>query len=329
MKNLVLRLLLLFIAWASLFFYAFPWYAYNIDMPFSGKDYKLGLDLQGGIELDYKIDLEEVKNEPDYNKQKEKSIIEGLKSIVDKRVETLNINDSVITSASYGWEQHIIVQIPMKWNDSFENKENIEKAKEAIGRVVKIVFKEKRDKITQEDLDFRNKIASDLLSEAKSSDYNFFVTANKFRDNYEKVEVWTVSSLAELNINDSSLLENNWLIDNLIAWTNSAWDKWNYILEITTENWVKKINYAFVSSTPSDWMSAKDSKGRILNDKYFVKSSVQFDQAFKPMVELTFNNEGWDIFWELTSRLVGKQIAIFVGWEMLTAPNVNEPILSW
>jgi hypothetical protein len=27
-------------------YYAFPWSAYNIDVPFSGKDYRLGLDLQ-------------------------------------------------------------------------------------------------------------------------------------------------------------------------------------------------------------------------------------------------------------------------------------------
>ena len=29
------------------------------------------------------------------------------------------------------------------------------------------------------------------------------------------------------------------------------------------------INYAFVASEPSDWIDAKDSTGRILNDKYF------------------------------------------------------------
>jgi len=38
-------------------------------------------------------------------------------------------------------------------------------------------------------------------------------------------------------------------------------------------------------------VAAKDSKGRILNDQYFVKSSVQYNEAFQPMVELTFNSE--------------------------------------
>jgi hypothetical protein len=38
-------------------------------------------------------------------------------------------------------------------------------------------------------------------------------------------------------------------------------------------------------------MAATDSQGRVLNDKYFVKSSVQFNEAFTPMIELTFNAE--------------------------------------
>lgn len=328
MKNLVFRLFLLLLAWASLFFYAFPWNAYNIDVPFSWKDYKLGLDLQWGIELDYKIDLDEVKQEDDYNKEKEKSIIEWLKSIIDKRVETLNINDSVITSASYGWEQHIIVQIPMKWNNSLENKENIERAKEAIGRVVKIIFKERRTTISQEDLDQRENIAIDLLTELEDSNYNFFVTANKYRDNYEKVEVWTVNNLMDLNIEDTNLMDYEGLITKLIPWVLEN-EEWNYVLEIYAIDGVKTINYAFISSNPSDWIPAVDNEWRVLDDKYFVKSSVQFDQAFKPMIELTFNDDWAEIFGELTTRLIGQQIAIFVWWEMLTAPTVQQAILTW
>ena len=48
----------------------------------------------------------------------------------------------MIISASYAGEKHIIVQIPLKWNNTLENKENIKKAKAAIGKVVKIEFRE-------------------------------------------------------------------------------------------------------------------------------------------------------------------------------------------
>ncbi len=41
------------------FAYIFPWNSYGIAMPFStDSSYKLGLDLHGGVELDYKVDFE-------------------------------------------------------------------------------------------------------------------------------------------------------------------------------------------------------------------------------------------------------------------------------
>jgi preprotein translocase subunit SecD len=62
--------------------------------------------------------------------------------------------------------------------------------------------------------------------------------------------------------------------------------------------------YMFISAEPSIWIPAQDMQGRILNDKYFVNSSVQYSEAFQPMIELTFNSDGAEIFGELTRRLV-------------------------
>ncbi len=328
MKKLVFRLFLIAIWGFVLFMYAFPWSSYGISIPYTWKNYKLGLDLQWWIELDYKVDLEDARKQKDFNRKKQREIIEWLKSIIEKRIQTLNINDSQINDASYGWEEHIIVQIPLKWNSSFSNKQNIERAKKAIGRVVKIVFKERRKEVTQKDLDFRKKIQKDALAELESSKYNFFVTANKYRDSYERVKVWTVNSLKELSLTWITIDWKKWLIDKLIPWKMQGLWKGKFILDIGSIDWNPIIHYIFISDTPSDWVPAKDSKWRILNDKYFVKSSVQFNKAFEPMVELTFNTEWAKIFWELTKRLVWKQMAIFVWGQLLTAPRINEPILS-
>lgn len=314
MKNLLFRLLFILITGGLLFVYIFPWANYGIQMPFTGKDYRLGLDLQGGIELDYKVDLSEASQEEGYNNARENEIVEGLKSIIDKRVETLKINDSVITTATYAGEKHIIVQIPLKGNSSFENNENIQRAKEAIWKVVKIEFKEIRNEVTQEDIEQRYKIATDVVEELETSEYKFSLTAEKFQNNYENVEIWESWNIWDL-----------YKVDEL---------KSKEILE--TENGYLVLSelkgavyeYIFVSKEPSIWKSAADSQGRILNDKYFVTSSVQYDQNFNAMVELVFNTEGAKIFGELTTRLSGQQIAIFVWGELLTAPNVNQPILT-
>ena len=237
MKKLILQLLCTFIAWLLILSLALPWNHLWINFPISGQEYKLWLDLSWWIELDYKVDLTEAKQEEWYDASRKKSIIEGLKSIIDKRIESLNINDSIITDASYGWEEHIIVQIPLKGNTSLENSENIQKAKAAIGKVVTIAFKELKDLSA----------LSDEQREALGDDI---------------------------------------------------------------------------------WIEAEDSQGRVLDDRYFVNSSLQYNEAFNPMVELTFNTQWAEIFGELTKRLVGQPLAIFVWWELLTAPNINEPILS-
>ena len=85
-------------------------------------------------------------------------------------------------------------------------------------------------------------------------------------------------------------------------------------------------SFIFVDQRPSQWQAAKTADGRVLNDKYLVNSSVGFTQVGQPQIELLFNDEGKKIFGELTKRLIGKQIAIFVGGENLTAPTVQSVI---
>lgn len=291
-----------------------------MKVPFSWWDYRLWLDLQWWIELDYKVDLEELNKSWEIDKNKEKEIIEWLKSIIDRRIEALKINDSEINDASYAWERHIIVQIPLKWNDSLENSENIEKAKEAIWKVVKIQFKERKSTFSQEDFDAREQIAVWALSEIISWE-KFSVVWSKLSLNYENIILWEVVSLDEIFKSETEIKSNQ--INNVKL---ISWDEWFVIIEKNKDD---KIDYIFVSKIPSEWTAAIDSKWRVLDDKYFVKSSVQFNDAARPEIELVFNTEGADVFADLTKRLVWQQIAIFVWWEMLTAPVVNTTIYGW
>ncbi|MBW7954836.1 protein translocase subunit SecD [Candidatus Gracilibacteria bacterium] len=344
MEKLIYKLAFVIILFIATIYYAVPWNVYNINMPFSGNNYRLGLDLQGGVELDYKIDLSQVQNEEGYNLQKEKSIIEGLKSIVDKRIESLKINDSVITTASYGNEKHIIVQIPLKGNNKQENEANIKRAKDAIGKVMKIEFKEQRNEVTQKDLEERKILADNFLKEAKTSEYNFGVNSTIFKDNNENINIGTLTgttnSLKPYFTLDTTNLKTG-IYSEVLTGTGlssigisngeltTTQDKGYWIIDVKSNSGgLIDFNYAFVSGQPSEWMPAKDSKGRVLNEKNFISSAVQYNQAFQPMIELTFNDEGAEVFGELTKRLKGSPIAIFVGGDLLTSPTVNDTILT-
>ena len=346
MKNIWGRIVAIIIVLLLSVFYVIPWEKVGLNIPVSTWEYKLWLDLQWWVELDYTVDLEEAKQDPEYSRQVEDDIVEGLKRIIDKRVEALNINDSVITSASYGSEKHIVVQIPLKGKTREENDANIERAKEAIGKVVKIEFREERLTTSDEDLAARKELADTALTEISNSTYDFFVSANRIRDNNDKVEVGTLTGSIEDLENYFTLPDYNveWLVNQVLTGTGqdvfqfdgtniipTTGDSWYYVVENISDATTDELafNYVFVSDTPSDWIPAIDTEGRVLNDKYFVKSSVQYNEAGAPLIELAFNDEWADIFWELTSRLVGNPIAIFVGWELLTSPNVNEPITGW
>lgn len=330
MKSLIFKLFLTALGGAFIMVFAMPWSYFNLEVPFSGPDYKLGLDLQWGIELDYKVDLSEVKLEEDYDAERENSIIEGLKSIIDKRIETLNINDSVITSASYAGEEHIIVQIPLKGNDALQDSDNIEKAKEAIGRVVTIEFKEIIDDITEEDMAGRKILAQKLFDDISSDVENFSIESQKIQANTENVDSGVLEDLlTEFSYPTASgsldiAVDENGFAQELLDVRDSS-GRWGHLIYREGE---AGFEYIFVDAEPSLWTPAQDSSGRVLDDRYFVNSSVQQNESFRYMVELTFNEEGAEIFWDLTKRLVWEPMAIFVGGELLTAPTINEPILA-
>jgi preprotein translocase subunit SecD len=64
-----------------------------------------------------------------------------------------------------------------------------------------------------------------------------------------------------------------------------------------------------------------------LTGKYLEKAEVDFDPTtYKPLVLLRFNEEGSDIFEELTSENTGKPLAIFIDDVLMSSPMVQEKI---
>ena len=71
--------------------------------------------------------------------------------------------------------------------------------------------------------------------------------------------------------------------------------------------------------------SYTDLTGKLLKD-----ASVGFDGkvGIEPVVNFEFNNEGGEKFYQLTSRYQGRQLAIVIDNEVISAPSVNSPIRS-
>lgn len=360
--KLTYRLLLIVALALVSVLYIFPWDKYGVELPTWVKPYKLGLDLHGGVELDYNIDLTAVRSKTG-GQINEASIIDSLKGIIDKRVRSLGLEEPTIQTAQYGpGESHLIVQIPVReyGNISDEEKrvknaEDIARAKDTIGKVVQLEFREAKNETTEADKKVRRDIAEKALTESKTTP--FATVGVKYRDQYENVAY----------ISTSGALMREAKFDNVDAITKFPYTSpVTYIpgeetisadaegkpvttkgvggysivyLESMNEVEVppvgtgaatKKKEYVYsliyIDERPSFWTAAKTADGKILNDKYLTRAGMAFTQAGVPQVELVFNDEGKRIFGELTKRLIGKQIAIFVGGELLTAPTVQTVI---
>ena len=68
-------------------------------------------------------------------------------------------------------------------------------------------------------------------------------------------------------------------------------------------------------------------KSTVLNGKYLKKAELSFDQTtYKPLILIQFNDEGSELFKEITAKNIGKQLAIYIDNVPISAPVVQDEI---
>ncbi len=229
-----------------------------------------------------------------------------------------------------------------------KNAEYISKAKETIGKVVRLEFKEMKSSITDADRAERKALAETAAKEALEAK-DFSIVGKKYRDGYENVEYRTgsgtleqlpkefafegIESLSEPKTTGAfaSQKSGGLTMDEGGKIVSTDGDKGFSVVQIrgvvgTGTGKTYEYEGVFVDERPSIWTLAKTLDGRALDERYLIRASVSFNQGFQPQVELLFNDEGAKIFGELTKRLVGQQLAIFVGGQLLTDPVVQTTI---
>lgn len=85
------------------------------------------------------------------------------------------------------------------------------------------------------------------------------------------------------------------------------------------------IELVFVQDRET-WKTAQTSKWDILNGAYFKFANTSQSQLWLPVVVINFDDKWKEIFCDITSENISKQMAIFIGWEMLTSPTIQSKI---
>lgn len=119
----------------------------------------LGLDLQGGTQLDYPIDLTDARarnsDDDTTNDVDIEALLEGVKDVIEKRVNSLGVSEASIYLSAAGEEQHIVVELP--------GVKDIAEAKEKVGKVVQLEFKTEKAEPTPAEIQAIEKQANDFL----------------------------------------------------------------------------------------------------------------------------------------------------------------------
>ncbi len=72
--------------------------------------------------------------------------------------------------------------------------------------------------------------------------------------------------------------------------------------------------------------NAKSDKWEILNGANFKYASVSTSQLWQPVVVISFDSKWSEIFCNITENNIGKEMAIFIWWEMITSPVIQARI---
>lgn len=95
------------------------------------------------------------------------------------------------------------------------------------------------------------------------------------------------------------------------------------------------LEFRETAEIPAEENAEENKEGRTayvptgLSGRYLIKAeAVRGESLNQPQIALTFNAEGAKMFEEITGRNVGKQLAIFIDNEPISAPRVNEKIIG-
>ena len=145
---------------------------------------KLGLDLQGGTQLDYRIDLRSAnarnEDDDDSNDVRIHDVIEGVRTTIERRVNGLGVSEPQIYLSNVAGEDHIIVELA--------GIKNIEEAKAVVGKTIQLEFKEQKTEMDPEEVDKIKAEANEILAKAKASGADFTEVGKASQTGDNKIE---------------------------------------------------------------------------------------------------------------------------------------------
>ncbi|MEI6650365.1 MAG: protein translocase subunit SecD [Candidatus Moraniibacteriota bacterium] len=288
----------------------------------------LGLDLQGGIHLEYAADTSQVPV------GKKAEALQAALSVVERRVNAFGVGESVIQLSKSGSEDRIIVELP--------GVKDIEEAKKMLKETPFLEFRESNEaeisgQIAQQN-DASKKQAQDVLARALSGEDFAKLASTYSQDPGSKDKGGDLDFVKKgmfVPEFDAVIFKDDFKAGTVYPELVESQFGWHIIKKIETrgEGDTLEVHTAHILFPKESIDMVPDAykyKTTGLSGKNLKSAAVDYQgQGFgKPQVAIQFDDEGAKLFADITKRNVGKPLAIFLDGTVVSAPTVQNAILD-
>ncbi len=330
-----------------------PWLSEKL----SALKINLGLDLQGGIHLEYAIDLSNIHdgNGNGATADEEASALDAVQAVVERRVNAFGVGEPIVQRIIAGNEQRIVVELP--------GLRDIDAAKNVIKETPFLDFREdiSNDPTTVAFLEKVNAkaktTAKDLLARALAGEDFAELAHTQSDDTFSAQRGGDLGFVQEgvlpPALNDAAFSDSfaDGAVYPQLIETDSGW----HILKKEGERTVERPK---TDPLTGDVLDGEKEKVREVHVRHILiakKTIADFpERAWKPTqltgaqlesadynpgrasrggiaepsVLLNFNSEGTKMFADITKGHIGERFAIFVDNELVSAPVIQAEITN-
>lgn len=313
-------------------------FGWDVGQYFKGFKVKLGLDLQGGAHLVYRADMSRIPKD-----NIDDSLI-GVRDTIERRINAYGVAEPQIYTNKSGDEYRVVVDLA--------GVQDVRKAIDMIGETPILDFREQK---SEEEL--KQELALSPEEKQKAIEANKKAEEKAKEVLQKAVAGEDFATLAKNNSEDpmtaskggdlgsfkkgEMVPEFDAVIFNPDFQVGTVWpelvrtDYGYHIIKKTGETGEgddKEVSASHILFVTENEEMRNDPNAEMfkmtnLTGKDLDRAQVVFDQnTNQPQVSLEFNENGKNLFREITERNVGKRVAIYLDGEPITVPVVQTVI---
>lgn len=286
-----------------------------------------GLDLQGGIHLEYKADVSQLES------SKVSAALSAAEAVIERRVNTFGVGEPLVQLSQSGSEHRIIVELP--------GIKDIEQAKKMIKETPFLEFRELAGPEVSaqfDEVNTKSKQQANVVLALAKQNQDFGALAKQYSEDPGSKDKSGDLDFAKkgtyVEAFDNVLFDPNFQVGTVWPELVESQYGWHIMKKIEErgegdDKEVRAGHILFIKKSIEMYPDLKwqvtGLSGKNLKDAYV---DYRSQGVGSPQIALRFDDEGTNLFAEITKRNIGKPVAIFLDKEIISQPTVQNEIVA-